>query len=64
MKTLSYHLTFLMICLIAAIAWADTPLIYNGKTLKDSRGMSIVFPDVCKTPHQAAPCLSLTRTSP
>jgi len=55
MKTLFYHLTLLMICLIAAIAWADTPLIYNGITLKNSRGMSIVFPDVCKTPLPGGP---------
>jgi len=55
MRTLSYHLTFLMICLIAAITWAETPLIYNGITLKDSRGMSIVFPDVCKTPLPDGP---------
>jgi hypothetical protein len=55
MKTLAYHLTLLMICLIAAIAWADTPLIYNGITLQSSRGMSIVFPDVCKTPLSGGP---------
>jgi len=46
-----------VIWLIAAIAWADTPLllIYKGITLKDSRGMSIVFPSVCKTPLPGGP---------
>lgn len=55
MKTLFYSLLFFVSGLIATIAWADTPLIYNGMVHKDVRGMSIVFPDVCKTPLPGGP---------
>ena len=44
-----------MIGVIAAIAWADPPLVYNGVVHKGSQGMSIVFPDVCKTPLPGGP---------
>ncbi len=55
MKTFSHSLTLLMIGVIAAIAWADTRLVYNGVVHKGSQGMSIVFPDVCKTPLPGGP---------
>ena len=55
MKTLFSSLPLFVIGLIATSVWADMPLLYNGMVHKDVRGMSIVFPDVCKTPLPGGP---------
>jgi len=55
MKILFSSLPLFVIGLIATSAWADTPLVYNGMVHKDARGLSIVFPDVCKTPLPGGP---------